>query len=216
MKRIAVILSGCGVYDGTEVHEAVLTLLALQRAGTQVQCFAPDRNQMHVINHLTGEVMAEMRNILVESARIARGEVKAIAELNVAEFDALIVPGGFGAAKNLCDFAHAGTGMHVADDVKQVCRAFVDAGKVSGYLCIAPIMLPQIVGAGTVGTIGDDVDTAAAYTLMGGQHQSCSVAQVAVDTTNKVVSSPAYMLAGDIGEAAQSVDALVDKVLQLA
>ena len=103
-KKIAVILSGCGVYDGAEVHESVITLLRLDQRGAQVQCFAPDIPQLHVVNHLTGEEMPESRNVLVESARIARGEVKDIKQANAEEFDALIVPGGFGAAKNLSAF----------------------------------------------------------------------------------------------------------------
>ena len=116
-KKIAVILSGCGVYDGAEIHESVITLLRLDQRGAQVECFAPDVAQLHVINHLTGEEMPESRNVLVESARIARGTVKDIGQANAADFDALIVPGGFGAAKNLSDFAIKGAECTVQPDV---------------------------------------------------------------------------------------------------
>ncbi|WP_298440806.1 isoprenoid biosynthesis glyoxalase ElbB [uncultured Ferrimonas sp.] len=216
MKRIAVILSGCGVFDGSEIHEAVLTLLALHRAGAAVQCFAPDQDQLHVVNHLSGEVTQEQRNVLVESARIARGDIKPITELDVAEFDGLILPGGFGAAKNLCDFAVAGSAMQIAPPVRRACQDFVAAGKPSGYLCIAPVLIPQVVGAGAIGTIGHDADTAAAFSEMGGKHQICPVAELALDSEHKVVSSPAYMLAGNIGEAADSIDALVTQVMDWA
>ncbi|GAA4878589.1 isoprenoid biosynthesis glyoxalase ElbB [Ferrimonas pelagia] len=215
MKKIAVILSGSGVFDGSEIHEAVLTLLALARAGAQVQCFAPDRPQMHVVNHLTGEVEADdTRNILVEAARIARGEILPLSALDATEFDGLILPGGFGAAKNLCDFAVAGTECQVADDMMLAARQFIEAGKPSGYLCIAPIMLPKIAGKGVKGTIGTDGETAQAFNLMGGEHRSCPVDQIAVDEARKIVSSPAYMLAGNLLEAEASINALVTRVLE--
>ncbi|WP_028116591.1 isoprenoid biosynthesis glyoxalase ElbB [Ferrimonas senticii] len=213
MSRIAVILAGCGVFDGSEIHEAVLTLLALNRAGVKVQCFAPDRPQLQVINHLTGEVLEQQRNVLQESARIARGEVKPLTELNVADFDGVVVPGGFGVAKNLCDFAVAGNEMTVQADMLAAAQGFIEAGKPSGYLCIAPIMLPQIAGQGVVGTIGTDRATAASFNHLGGQHQPRLVEQLAIDHQRKIVSSPAYMLASNISEVAASVDALVEQLL---
>ncbi len=214
MKTIAVVLSGSGVFDGSEIHEAVLTLLALARSGAAYRCFAPDRPQREVVNHLSGEVMAgEQRNILVESARIARGEIQPLSELSAAEFDGVIWPGGFGVAKNFCDFAVAGSDCTVEPDVLAVARAFIAAGKPSGYLCIAPVLLPQIAGEGVLGTIGTDPATAQAFTQMGGAHCDCPVEQVVVDEVRKIVSSPAYMLAGGITEAAASVDALVARVL---
>ncbi|SHI01844.1 isoprenoid biosynthesis glyoxalase ElbB [Ferrimonas marina] len=214
MKKVAVVLSGCGVYDGSEIHESVLTLLALSRAGAQVQCFAPDQPQLHVINHLTGEVEAgASRNVLVESARIARGAIRPLTELAVAEFDALVLPGGFGAAKNLSDFALEGDRCTVLDTLEQVGRDFIAAGKPSGYMCIAPAMLPRIAGEGVMGTIGTDVETAAAFERMGGQHAARSVSEIAVDNERKIVSTPAYMLADSVAEAAEGIDKLVDQLL---
>ncbi|MBY5993379.1 isoprenoid biosynthesis glyoxalase ElbB [Ferrimonas balearica] len=216
MKPIAVILSGAGVFDGSEIHEAVLTLLALSRAGVPYRCYAPDRDQLHVVNHLTGEVAeGERRNILVEAARIARGEIQPLSALSAEAHAAVILPGGFGAAKNLCDFAVTGAECQVAEDVSQACRSFIQAGKPSGYVCIAPIMMPRIFGEGVRGTIGTDVDTAAAFNLMGGDHQSCPVQEVVVDPSHKVVSTPAYMLAGNIAEAAEGIEKLVAEVLAM-
>ncbi|MBY6187520.1 isoprenoid biosynthesis glyoxalase ElbB [Marinobacter hydrocarbonoclasticus] len=216
MKPIAVILSGAGVFDGSEIHEAVLTLLSLSRAGVPYQCFAPDRDQLHVVNHLTGEVAeGERRNILVEAARIARGEIQPLAALDVSEHAAVILPGGFGAAKNLCDFAVAGAGCQVEGDVLEACQAFIRAGKPAGFLCIAPIMLPLIYGEGVQGTIGTDAGTAEAFNQLGGDHQACAVEEIVVDTTHKVVSTPAYMLAGNITEAAEGIDKLVRQVVAM-
>jgi enhancing lycopene biosynthesis protein 2 len=165
-KRVAVILSGCGVYDGAEIHESVLTLLRLDQQGAQVQCFAPNVEQMHVINHLNGEEMPEKRNTLVEAARIARGEIKDVREARVEDFDALIVPGGFGAAKNLCDFAIKGADCSVQPDVLQLAQAFADARKPIGLICISPAMSARIFGEGVECTIGHDTDTAAAIEKM--------------------------------------------------
>ncbi|WP_341502480.1 isoprenoid biosynthesis glyoxalase ElbB [Gallaecimonas sp. GXIMD4217] len=216
MKRVAVILSGCGVFDGAEIHESVLTLLALEKAGAQYQCFAPNVEQMHVINHLSGEEMAERRNVLVEAARIARGNIKDVRELEVADFDALILPGGFGAAKNLCDFAVKGADCSVQPDVEAACRAFAEARKPAGYICISPAMIPRIYGPGARGTIGTDADTAQAFEAMGGEHLSCPVDEFRIDEQRKVVSTPAYMLAGSILEAQSGIDKLVAEVLRLA
>ncbi|MCY7295345.1 isoprenoid biosynthesis glyoxalase ElbB [Alteromonas sp. a30] len=216
MKKVAVILSGCGVFDGAEVHESVLTLLNIAKAGASYECFAPDIEQMHTINHLTGEEMQPNRNVLVESARIARGEIKAITELNVADFDALIIPGGFGGAKNLCNFAVKGADAEVQDDVLAACKAFADASKPAGYICIAPAMIPVVYGKGAKATIGTDEETASALTAMGGEHVSCQVNDIVVDEERKVVSTPAYMLAGSILEADAGISKLVAKVLELA
>ncbi len=216
MKPIAVILSGAGVFDGSEIHEAVLTLLALSRAGVEYQCFAPDRDQRHVVNHLTGEVVeGARRNILVEAARIARGKILPLSALNADEHAAVILPGGFGAAKNLCDFAVAGANCQVEEDVLAACRSFIAAGKPAGFLCIAPIMLPLIYGEGVQGTIGTDPDTAEVFEQLGGDHQPCPVEGIVVDEAHKVVSTPAYMLADNIAEAAEGIDKLVRKVLSL-
>ena len=214
-KKVAVILSGCGVYDGAEIHESVITLLRLDQRGAQAQCFAPNIAQMHVINHLTGEEMPESRNVLVESARIARGEVKDIREANVEDFDALIVPGGFGAAKNLSDFAVKGAECTVQPDVLALAEAFAEASKPVGLMCISPVMAAKIYGPGVICTIGNDADTAAAVDKMGATHQECEVSEIVEDTARKLVSTPAYMLAQSISEAASGINKMVDRVLEL-
>ncbi|MBT2296929.1 isoprenoid biosynthesis glyoxalase ElbB [Pseudomonas fluorescens] len=214
-KKVAVILSGCGVYDGAEIHESVITLLRLDQRGAQVQCFAPDIAQLQVINHLTGEQMPESRNVLVESARIARGNVKDLREANVEDFDALIVPGGFGAAKNLSNFAVEGAGCTVQPQVLALTEAFAEAGKPVGLICISPALAAKIYGPGVICTIGTDADTAAAVTKMGGIHEDCAVTDIVEDTARKLVSTPAYMLAQNISEAASGINKLVDRVLEL-
>lgn len=214
-KKVAVILSGCGVYDGAEIYESVITLLRLDQRGAQVQCFAPDIAQLHVINHLTGEEMPESRNVLVESARIARGEVKDIREANAEDFDALIVPGGFGSAKNLSNFAVEGTGCTVQPDVLALTEAFAEAGKPVGLICISPALAAKIYGPGVICTIGNDADTAATLNKMGATHKDCAVSEIVEDKARKLVTTPAYMLAQSISEAASGINKLVDRVLEL-
>lgn len=216
MKKVAVILSGCGVYDGAEIHESVITLLRLSQRGAQVQCFAPNIAQHHVLNHLTGEEMAESRNVLVESARIARGEVKDVREARAEDFDALIVPGGFGAAKNLSDFAFKGDQCEVQPDVLALAKAFAAAKKPVGLICIAPAMAARIYGAGVECTIGTDEGTAQALTSMGAKHIDCAVEDIVEDKDRKLVTTPAYMLAQSIAEAASGINKAVDRVLELA
>lgn len=212
-KKVAVILSGCGVYDGAEIHESVLTLLSIEQQGATYQCFAPDMNQHHVINHLTGEETAEQRNVLVEAARIARGNIEPLAALKVADFDALIVPGGFGAAKNLSDFAIEGAELRVQVDMMVAVKAFAEAGKPIGLICIAPVMVGRIFGEGVIATIGNDAATAEAMEQTGVTHQACAVNDIVVDESHKLVTTPAYMLAQNISEAASGINKLVGKVL---
>lgn len=214
-KKVAVILSGCGVYDGAEIHESVITLLRLDQRGAQVQCFAPDIAHLHVINHLTGEEMPESRNVLVESARIARGEVKDIREAKAEDFDALIVPGGFGAAKNLSTFAADGADCSVNADVLALAEAFAAACKPVGLICISPALAAKIYGPGVVCTIGTDADTAAAVVKMGGTHEECDVHDIVEDVQRKLVTTPAYMSAKTISDAAGGIYKLVDRVLEL-
>lgn len=217
MKKVAVILSGCGVYDGSEIHESVLTLLAIEQNGASYRCFAPNIAQHHVINHLTGEVSEhESRNVLVESARITRGDIEDLVELQVSEFDALIVPGGFGAAKNLCNFAFDSDNYEVNPQVLSACQAFAKAGKPAGYMCIAPAMLPLIYSKGVQGTIGTDVGTAALITAKGLQHVDCNVDDIVIDHAHKLVTTPAYMLATSLTEAASGINRLVKNVLALS
>lgn len=214
-KKVAVILSGSGVYDGAEIHESVITLLRLDQRGAQVQCFAPNIAQLHVINHLTGEEMPETRNVLVESARIARGNIKDIREADVDDFDALIVPGGFGAAKNLSNFAVEGAGCAVQPEVLALAEAFAEAGKPVGLMCISPALAAKIYGPGVTCTIGNDADTATAMNKMGASHEDCAVTDIIEDKARKLVTTPAYMLAQNISEAASGINKLVDRVLEL-
>jgi len=216
MKKIAVILSGCGVFDGSEIHESVLTLLHIERLGAQYQCFAPNIDQMHVINHLTGAVDEHAsRNVLVESARIARGEIKDIKELQAKEFDALVLPGGFGAAKNLCDFAIKGADSIINSDVERACKQFSELKKPAAYICIAPAIIGHIYPQGTLATIGTDADTAEQINKLGAKHINCAVNDFVYDDTAKVISTPAYMLAGSIIEANTSIENAINKLVAI-
>ncbi|WP_439134653.1 isoprenoid biosynthesis glyoxalase ElbB [Pseudomaricurvus sp.] len=216
-KRIAVILAGNGVYDGSEIYESVITLLTLDQKDAQVQCFAPDIPQMHVVNHLTGEVAeGESRQVLVEAARLARGEIKDIKEARVEDFDALIIPGGFGVAKNLSDFAVKGAEMSVEPSVLSLVQGFKAADKPVGLICIAPTLAVAIFGEGVKCTIGQDPDTAAAIKTMGGDHVTSEVDEIIVDEANKLVTTSAYMMAGRIREAASGITKLVDQILTMA
>ncbi|GAA3943683.1 isoprenoid biosynthesis glyoxalase ElbB [Litoribacillus peritrichatus] len=214
-KKVAVLLSGCGVYDGSEIYEAVLTLLRLDQSGAEYQCIAPNDEMMHVINHATGEEMSESRNMLVEAARLARGNVQDLAEAKQESFDALILPGGFGAAKNLCDFAVKGSEMSVRPDVLSFVRSFHQAEKPVGLMCIAPVMMPVIFGKGVKCTIGTDPDVADEIRTMGGDHQDRGVDDVCIDPVNKLVSTPAYMLATGMHEASKGIFTLVDEILSM-
>jgi len=216
MKKVGVVLSGSGVYDGTEIHEAVLTLLALDRAGAQAVCFAPDKPQCHVINHLSGEEMAESRNVLIESARIARGAVQPLALAEAAQLDALIVPGGFGAAKNLSNFAEAGAECWVDEDLARLTREMHKANKPIGLMCIAPALLPKLLDQQARLTIGNDPDLGEVIDAMGGEPVICPVDDIVVDSEHKIVTTPAYMLAPSIAHAALGIDKLVARVLELS
>ena len=222
MTRVAVVLSGCGVFDGSEIHEAVSALLHLSRHGAEVKCFAPDVEQAHVVDHLKGEPSeGESRNVLVESARIARGDIAALSELDVDAFDAVVVPGGFGAAKNLCDFAFNGPGCSVHPDVERVLKAFQASSKPIGMCCIAPVIAAKVFGtdaggAGCSVTIGSDAGTAQAIEAMGSSHVERPVNEACVDDTNKLVTAPAYMY-GDapIHEVYEGIGRMVEKTLAL-
>ncbi|MFC5079435.1 Enhancing lycopene biosynthesis protein 2 [Vibrio thalassae] len=216
MKKIAVILSGSGVFDGAEIHESVLALHAIEKAHATWHCFAPNVEQLHVINHLTGEVTNESRNVLVESARIARGNIKDVEKLDVNDFDALLLPGGFGAAKNLTDFAINGAQCSVNTHVAAACRAFAEAGKPAGYLCIAPTIIPLIYPEAVKGTIGTDTDTASGFNALGGEHIDCPVDEIVYDEKHNVLSTPAYMLASTISQANSGIEKLVNKLVSLA
>lgn len=217
-KKIGVVLAGCGVYDGSEIHEAVITMLALDRAGAEIICMAPDMEQMHVVNHLTGEpAEGEKRNVLVEAARIARGNIKNIADVKADQLDGLFMPGGFGVAKNLCDFAVKGPDCAVHPEVSRLVKEIVAAKKPLAAVCIAPALVSKALGDQKPKlTIGNDADVAGGMEKMGAQHVQCPVSEFVVDEENKIISSPAYMLAGRISEAAEGIEKTVQALLKMA
>lgn len=219
-KRIAVILSGCGVYDGAEIHESTLTLLALDLFGAQAVCAAPDIPQFKVVNHAIGkDVEGESRNVLAESARIARGDIRQVSELDVGALDGVILPGGFGAALNLSDFATAGADITVERTVSDFLTRMHAAGKPLAALCIAPPILAKILkDAGVTGaslTIGNDPGAAGGVNAIGHKHVACTPDSFVVDEANRVVSCPCYMLAGSIGELWKGIEATVKKLLDM-
>ena len=216
MAKIGVLLSGCGVFDGSEIHESVLTLLYLNQAGAEILCMAPDMDQHHVINHLTQKESDEKRNVLTESARIARGDIKNIADVKASDIDGLIIPGGFGAAKNLSNFAFKGPNAEVQADVSRLISDMVKLKKPVGAICIAPATLVKAVsGLKPEVTIGNDHDTANAIEAMGGRHKICTVDMIHTDESNRLVSTPAYMLGPEIKDVAKGIKKLVEKVLEM-
>lgn len=216
MKKIAVVLAGCGRMDGSEIHESVLTLLSIEQAGASYQCFSPDLAQDHVTNHLNNETTNETRNMLVESARIARGNVKKLEELNSNDYDALIIPGGNGVAANLFTLAQDGANYTVNLSLSKIAQSFTAAGKAVGFICIAPVMIPAIYNFPVNMTIGSDEGTAALVTNRGAIHHSSTVNEICIDEKYKIVSTAAYMLASNILDAYSGINKLVHKVVELA
>lgn len=214
-KRFAVFLSGCGVFDGSEIHEAVSVLLAIDKTGSEYQCFAPDIDQFHVINHLTGQVEKESRNVLIESARIARGNVKIISLFDPDDFDVVIIPGGFGVAKNLCTFAVDGPDCMVNPEIEKAIIDAHQAGLPIGALCIAPALLAKVLGKGIV-TIGNDIGTAKAIEKTGAMHKITSSDEIVIDKKNKLVTSPCYMLDSPIRVIASGAENTIKALLKLS
>ena len=213
-KKIAVILSGCGVFDGAEIHESVCTLLAIDKAGASYTCFAPDMDQHHVINHISGEEMDETRNVMVESARIARGAINSLNAFDADEFDAVMLPGGFGAAKNLSSFAFDGSEANVNEDVKDALQAMKRAKKPIGALCISPAVIAKVFGDVEV-TIGSDEPTIGEIEACGARHSVTGHEEVVIDADNKIVTSPCYMLDASIKQIAVGAEKTVDALLEL-
>jgi enhancing lycopene biosynthesis protein 2 len=216
-KRVGVVLAGCGFLDGAEIQEAVATLLALDRRRAKVIAMAPDVQQLHVVDHVRKEPGAGQRNVLVESARIVRGDIADIAGVGERDLDALVFPGGYGAAKNLCTYAVDGRALKVSPHVERLVRALRTAGKPMGFICIAPLIAAKLLGGeGVRLTIGDDPATAADLESFGARHVPCRVEEVCVDERLKVVSTPAYMLGPSVAPVASGIDRLVSAVLELA
>lgn len=217
-KTVGVLLSGCGVLDGSEIFESVLTLLALDRAGATVVAMAPNVMQREVVNHVKRQAASgEQRNVLVEASRIVRGQIKDVADVRALQLDALILPGGYGAAKNLSDYAFKGAAMSVHPEVERIVREMNEAGKPLGFVCIAPVIAAKLLGSRKVRlTIGNDAGTARDIATFGGQHVECPVTECVVDKALKVVTTPAYMYPARISEAAAGIDRLVAEVLAMA
>ena len=213
MKKFAVVLAGCGVFDGAEIHEATLSMLAIKRNGASYELFAPDIPQHHVINHLTGEEMPETRNVLVESARIARGKIRPLHQLNVRDFDALLFPGGFGAAKNLSTWAFDGPACRIDSGIEKVIREMATLKKPIGALCISPVLLAKVLGNVEL-TIGNDEETAAAIAKTGANHISTTHGDVIRDTHRPVFTTPCYMLDADITQIADGAENIVKAMLK--
>lgn len=217
--RAGVLLSGCGFLDGSEVHEAVLTMLHLDRAGADVVCIAPRGAQRDVVDHATGkEAVGQVRDVMEESARIARGRIRDLATVHARDLDVIVLPGGFGAAKNLCDFAVAGDKASVHPEVARLLREMHAAGKPIGAACIAPALVAALFGKELhpAVTIGSDAGTAAALQSMGARHQECAVTGSVVDSTNRIVTTPAYMCHARISEVSRGIEDMVNQVLRLA
>jgi enhancing lycopene biosynthesis protein 2 len=213
MKKFAIILSGCGVYDGAEIHEATLTMLAIAQMGGSYEIFAPDIEQHHVVNHLTGEEMNEQRNVLVESARIARGNIKDLKNFEATGFDALIMPGGFGVAKNLCDFAFKGPDCVINPVVADAVKSMHGAGKPIGALCIAPVVIAKLIDNAEV-TIGQDEGTIQGIETMGGSHVKTTHGEVVHDKKNNVFTTPCYMLDANITQIYDGAYATVKAMIE--
>ncbi|MCG3125954.1 MAG: Glyoxalase ElbB [Phycisphaerae bacterium] len=217
-RKVGVLLSGCGFRDGAEIHESVLTLLALDQRGATPVCCAPDVDQPAVIDHLSGKQVGERRNVLRESARIARGEIQDVARVRATDLDALIIPGGFGAAKNLCNFAEAGADCSVNPAVEKLVGDMLAARRPVGAICIAPALLARIAGRRDLHatlTIGNDERTAAAIRQMGCTHQACVVTEMAADEPHRIVTTPAYMLGPGPAAVFEGIRKLVDRILAM-
>ncbi|MGE5383139.1 MAG: isoprenoid biosynthesis glyoxalase ElbB [Omnitrophica WOR_2 bacterium] len=213
MKKFAVILSGNGVRDGAEIHEAVLTLLAIKKHGADYEIFAPDVMQHHVVNHITGKEMPEKRNVLTEAARIARGKIKPLSEFNARMFDALIFPGGFGAAKNLCTYAFDGAECNVLPDVEKAVKDMVSLQKPIGAMCISPVIISKILGNVEV-TVGDDQETIHDIIQMGSKHKITTHGEVVKDDRRLIYTTPCYMLNADILQIELGTNKLIEAIIK--
>ena len=213
MKKFAIVLAGCGVYDGAEIHEATMTMLAVLRNGCQFELFAPDIMQHHVVNHLTGKEMPEKRNVLVEAARIARGSIKPLQQLNPDSFDAILLPGGFGVAKNLCNFAFKGADCEVNPDLEKILLKTHAAKKPIGAMCISPVIIARLFKNAKV-TIGQDPGTASAVETMGSKHVKTGHGEVVIDASNKIFTTPCYMRDANILQIYEGTDNLVKEMLK--
>lgn len=225
--KIGVLLSGNGVYDGSEIHEAVLTLLAIDEAGAEWVCLAPDYDQHHVINHTTGEEMPETRNILVEAARIARGNIKDIAGFDINEIDGLAIPGGFGAAKNFSKWAFQGAAGEINETVKNFLLQVMKAKKPIASLCVSPVVIAKALeGSGkhpklTLGTDKDPspYDILASHEgleTLGADTEIKNIKEILVDEENKIITAPCYMMEASVKQVRNNIKQAIDKLIEMA
>lgn len=212
--RYAVVLSGCGHQDGSEIHEATMTLLAISRSGATYQCFAPDVSQKVVVNHISGEPVDEKRNALLEASRIARGEIKPLTEYKAEDFDALVFPGGYGAATTLSNFAEKGAEAKLEPSVESALKSTNKAGKPIGALCIAPNLL-ALAFDGVELTIGDNEAVADNLKKLGAVHKKANHGEVVVDRAKKIATTPCYMLDADISQIADGAENLIGALQSL-
>jgi len=218
MPKIGVVLSGCGVYDGTEITEAVMTMYFLEKKGADIVYMAPDIQQYHVVNHLNGQLSeGGGRNVLEEAARIVRGNIKNMKDVNIDELDGLVIPGGFGAAKNLTSYAIDGNNCKVNPDVKDAVQKIIKAKKPLAAICIAPVLVAKALeGTGIQSklTIGNDEDVAGSIESFGATHVKCPVKEAVVDEKNKIVTTPAFMLAQNTLEVAAGIEDTIEKLFK--
>ena len=214
MKKFAIVLSGCGVYDGAEIQESVTAMLAVCRKGHSYQVFAPDIPQNHVINHLTGDEMPEKRNVMIEAARIARGNVIDLTAFDPSQYDVLLFPGGFGAAKNLSNFAFTGENYTVIDQVAVAIQSMHRAGKPIGAMCVSPVLLADVI-EGVELTLGVPCGASEAAEKHGATHKVTTHGEVIVDIKNKVATTPCYMLDATIAQVAEGAEHIVDELLKM-
>ncbi|MGI6717904.1 MAG: isoprenoid biosynthesis glyoxalase ElbB [Bacteroidales bacterium] len=212
MKKFAVILSGCGVNDGAEIHEAVLTLYAISSLGAEYKCFAPDI-KLDTVNHALGKPDGSQRSVLEESARISRGDIEPLSKFNQKDFDAIVLPGGFGAAKNLCTYAIDGINHTVNDEVKQALVDMYEAGKPIGAMCIAPVLIAKVF-PGSILTIGSDENTANDIEQMGCEHSLTNRGEVCIDLDNNIYTTACYMQDENIAEIGVSTKNLIEAMLE--
>lgn len=224
--KIGVLLAGCGVFDGSEIHEATFALLALNQRGVEVVCMAPDMAQHHVINHITGEEMNEQRNVLVESARIARGEIQSIDEVDIASLDALVVPGGSGAAKNLSQWAIDGPDGYILPEVVKLIKTMVEKGKPLAGLCMGPTVIAQALAQTDIKprlTVGS-TEAKSPYDIggissgmesLGAEVTMRTIKEIELDENHRIVTAPCYMMEGSISEVHDNIQQAIDALVLL-
>ncbi|MBR6437718.1 MAG: isoprenoid biosynthesis glyoxalase ElbB [Bacteroidales bacterium] len=215
MKKVAVVLTGCGAKDGSEINETVTLLLALDQHNVEYQAFAPDENQYEVCNHITGQVVNEKRNMMVEAARIVRGKILPLSRFNANDFDALLFPGGFGAAKNIFTYAYDGINFKVNKDVEKAICDIHAQGKPIGAMCIAPLMVAKVLGNVNVTMGSGKCHQAKEIEMIGCKHTETTHGGVAIDKENKVFSTPCFMLDATLKDIYQGAYNLVEAMMKI-